>query len=644
MLAHGSRVKGRFGSQYDVPVAVVHVRRRAGHGQDDRARRIPACAFRSPSGSATQAIGGVGGTRNCDWWFTDDAVLLDTAGRFTTQDSFAEADEAAWSGFLQLLRKYRPRRPLNGVIVVLSVPDLLQLDDARQRRAGVRRVRDRLNELYTQLGMRFPVYVVVTKCDLLAGFAEFFDDLGREEREQVWGMTFPFTENATRGSGARRDFPAEFSALGKAVAGACCSACSRRPTRAGARSIYAFSAAVRGAPGRRCSDSSTKRSASSRFEHSRRCLRGVYFTSGTQKGRPIDRMMSAMAAALGLQREVLLPRSSSGRAYFIKRLLRDVIFAGGGACGHQSAAGAPPRVAAARRRSADRRAAGAGAGRLRHELPSATARSSRTCSQQMRRLQQDGAGAPRRPTIRSRCCRCSNGARDLPGGYADRGQDRAPWLSRLGLVSGRQARAGSAGALSAAVAADLAAADRRAGMDGANCGAATRTIAEHAIRSAARLPDARRSRALRRGRGAPLGGHRLAARPAARRDRRPSARRSTASGRALRPARLRSVAAARPRPDRAGACDARENAAGAARLQPREARTRPGEAAGIQRRERGRAATRRSCSRAEAARRSRAACRAPTRARAIASSCSCATRRSSMSRRTTGCSRGRSRC
>ena len=33
------------------------------------------------------AIRGVGGTRNCDWWFTDEAVLLDTAGRYTTQES-----------------------------------------------------------------------------------------------------------------------------------------------------------------------------------------------------------------------------------------------------------------------------------------------------------------------------------------------------------------------------------------------------------------------------------------------------------------------------------------------------------------------------------------------------------------------------
>jgi type VI secretion system protein ImpL len=50
------------------------------------------------------AVRGVGGTRNCDWWFTDQAVLLDTAGRYTTQDSHATVDKAAWLGFLDLLK------------------------------------------------------------------------------------------------------------------------------------------------------------------------------------------------------------------------------------------------------------------------------------------------------------------------------------------------------------------------------------------------------------------------------------------------------------------------------------------------------------------------------------------------------------
>lgn len=81
------------------------------------------------------AIGGVGRTRNRDWWFCGNAVLLDTAGRYTTQDSHTDANKAPWDGFLRLLRRYRRRRRINGVIVngvivALSAADLLREDEA----------------------------------------------------------------------------------------------------------------------------------------------------------------------------------------------------------------------------------------------------------------------------------------------------------------------------------------------------------------------------------------------------------------------------------------------------------------------------------------------------------------------------------
>src|SRR5688500_20112609 len=50
------------------------------------------------------ALRGVGGTRDCDWWFTDEAILLDTAGSCRTQDSDAAADSAGWREFLSQLR------------------------------------------------------------------------------------------------------------------------------------------------------------------------------------------------------------------------------------------------------------------------------------------------------------------------------------------------------------------------------------------------------------------------------------------------------------------------------------------------------------------------------------------------------------
>ena len=123
-----------------------------------------------------QALRGIGGTRNCDWWFTDEAVFLDTAGRYTTQDSDRNADASAWAEFLKLLRRYRKRRPINGVVIAMSMSDLLVLDD-NARYEHVQAVRRRLDELAEHLRIGVPVYLVLTKCDLIAGFSEFFDDL-----------------------------------------------------------------------------------------------------------------------------------------------------------------------------------------------------------------------------------------------------------------------------------------------------------------------------------------------------------------------------------------------------------------------------------------------------------------------------------
>jgi type VI secretion system protein ImpL len=51
----------------------------------------------------------VAGTLHCDWWLSNEAVLIDTAGRYTTHDSDAANDAIEWHGFLGLLRKHRTR-------------------------------------------------------------------------------------------------------------------------------------------------------------------------------------------------------------------------------------------------------------------------------------------------------------------------------------------------------------------------------------------------------------------------------------------------------------------------------------------------------------------------------------------------------
>jgi len=162
-----------------------------------------------PLAAGAKPISGVGGTRYCDWWFTEDAILLDTAGRYTTQDSDPNADRRSWLALLDLLKTHRPRQPVNGVIVAISIEDLLT-SPAEEIEAHANALRKRLAELHERLGVEFPVYALFTKADLVAGFMEFFGDLTEAERQRVWGHTFQ-TDERTRNM--MSEVPAEFDAL-----------------------------------------------------------------------------------------------------------------------------------------------------------------------------------------------------------------------------------------------------------------------------------------------------------------------------------------------------------------------------------------------------------------------------------------------
>ena len=153
------------------------------------------------------------GTLHCDWWFANEAVLIDTAGRYTTHACNREKDLSEWLGFLGLLRKHRTRAPINGVIVALSMVELLQMT-ASQRADHAVCLRDRLLELRQRLGIRFPVYVIVTKTDVLRGFAGYFQSLTSEARAQPWGFTLDYRD--TERSAADKTLHDEIGeALGK---------------------------------------------------------------------------------------------------------------------------------------------------------------------------------------------------------------------------------------------------------------------------------------------------------------------------------------------------------------------------------------------------------------------------------------------
>ena len=266
-----------------------------------------------------QALKGVGGTRNLDFWFADEAAMVDTAGRYTTQDSDQAVDSRGWTSFLSLLKKNRPLQPINGIIVAIGVDELIRSDCAGID-AHARAVRRRMVELRRTLEVAAPVYVMLTKSDLLAGFTEYYDDLDVEGRRSVLGATLPFGAGKPTGDALAR----AFDEMAQAVA-------DRQAKRLFDEVDASRRSLLLGFP----SQLQSLRSRLMRFldgafvsgDEPGGVLRGFYLTSGVQEGTPLDRIMSGMADVYDRpQRSAGGSGGAGGRAYFLNRLLTEVMF------------------------------------------------------------------------------------------------------------------------------------------------------------------------------------------------------------------------------------------------------------------------------------------------------------------------------
>ena len=113
---------------------------------------------------------GISSTKNCDWWFFEEAIILDTAGRYTIPVDEG-ADKEEWEKFLTLLARYRKKEPINGLIVVVSADKIMGTDGMLvEEGQGIRK---RIDALMRILGARFPVYLMVSKVDLVWGMTDF---------------------------------------------------------------------------------------------------------------------------------------------------------------------------------------------------------------------------------------------------------------------------------------------------------------------------------------------------------------------------------------------------------------------------------------------------------------------------------------
>lgn len=259
---------------------------------------------------------------HCEWWGTRDAVILDIPGNYILQDNRQPKDKLYWIDFLQLLRKHR-YPPMNGLIIVISLETLLVQTKHQQQRA-YQNIKKRLVDLKQQLKTPFPVYVVLSKCDMLVGFNEFFSTLSSQERQQVWGIGLTKAQVSSR-QHIVDTFDVEFDALVKRLNDRLITRLHQERTQHKRDRVSDFPLQVE----------SLKKPLITFLQlisglttaKTKTPLRGIYFTSASPQEQCIDQLLVPLTRAFHLElATATASQPKADTAFFTQRLFTDVLF------------------------------------------------------------------------------------------------------------------------------------------------------------------------------------------------------------------------------------------------------------------------------------------------------------------------------
>lgn len=183
VLKNSSIYKGKRESQYELPWYFV-----MGEQGEGKTSLIEASGLDFPLHTNGHAIPDERDDNSFHWYFADDALLIDIDGKYLQYET-GSVDAGVWKAFLKLFKKRRWKRPINGIILTLSVDTLLQKSDA-DLEAYAKQLRDRFDELTVAFTSTIPIYLFITKSDRITGFQEYFTTLSKNEKDEILGITF----------------------------------------------------------------------------------------------------------------------------------------------------------------------------------------------------------------------------------------------------------------------------------------------------------------------------------------------------------------------------------------------------------------------------------------------------------------------
>ncbi len=297
----------------------------AGPSGSGKTEAVRHCSVGFPPG-LQDPLQGTGGTLNMNWWFTNHAVVLDTAGKL-----FMEEGGGEWKELMKLLKSWRPLQPINGMILAIGVDSLIK-DSAEKIEHEAAKVARQLDAITRDLDVRFPVYIIVTKCDLLTGFREFFTTITDPQlQHQMLGWSNPADLDETFQSDRVTEHLAQVCGRLVRRRGALLSDPTPQNMQAvnprrmdEVDALYALPESLSGI-GSRLRRYLELIFVQGEWSAKPLFLRGIYFTSALQEGRELD---EAIARAMGVPVDAL-PGGGAFRnekSYFLRDLLMQKVF------------------------------------------------------------------------------------------------------------------------------------------------------------------------------------------------------------------------------------------------------------------------------------------------------------------------------
>jgi hypothetical protein len=309
---------------YDFPWYMI-----VGEPGSGKTEAIRHCNIGFPPGLQDQ-FQGAGGTLNMNWWFTDHAVILDTAGRLMFEE-VETGGSSEWKEFLTLLKKSRPRCPINGVFLVIPSDSLIK-DTADEIEQKASKIAKQFDIIQRSLDVRFPVFVVITKSDLINGFRDFFDSLEDPQlQHQIMGWSNPAPLDEPYNTGfidqhlkaiRNRLFRRRLALLQDIISASGEPGAGRKQE---SDTLYAFPQSLAKIAPRMARYLELVFSVGSQWSCKPLFFRGIYFTSSMREGSALD---EDLADSLGVPVDSLPDGRvwERDRAYFLRDLFIKKVF------------------------------------------------------------------------------------------------------------------------------------------------------------------------------------------------------------------------------------------------------------------------------------------------------------------------------